>query len=382
MQFELDLEQEQLRDSLVRLLQAQASFERRRQAVATPQGWDVSLWPALGGLGVTALTLPEAHGGFGQRPVALLPVLQALGHSLAVQPFLPSAVMAATAILRAGSQAQQLALLPGIADASRIVVFAHDEPAARQPSLWVETRARCVDGRWRLDGHKHNVLFAAGCSIVVSARDEEQKIRLFLLDPTQPGVHLTPTRLIDDTPAAAIELVGAQAEPLLGDGLAALQAALDAGSAASCGETLGVAQRAYDLTIDYLRTRQQFGRTIGSNQALRHRAAEMHVALDTLRSAAMAGLLALEIEDEPERTRELARARMLASRHGTFITQQAIQLHGGIGMTIEYAVGHCLRRMAVLDALFGDGAAHAARLGASLAVQIVASDEGRAALAA
>jgi pimeloyl-CoA dehydrogenase len=119
MQFELDNDQEQLRDSLARLLQARASFEQRRQAVATPQGCCATLWPAMGALGVTALTLPEAHGGFGQRPVALLPVPQALGDSLAAQPSLAATVLAATAIARAGSDAQRQALLPGIADTSR-----------------------------------------------------------------------------------------------------------------------------------------------------------------------------------------------------------------------------------------------------------------------
>lgn len=379
MQFELDHEQQQLGDSLVRLLQAQAPFDRRRQAVATPQGWDTSLWPAVGALGVTALALPEACGGYGQRPVALLPVLQALGHSLALQPFLATAVLAATAISRAGSATQQQGLLPGIADASRIVALAHDEPAARHQPLWIETRARCVAGRWVLDGHKHNVLFGGDASmLVVSARDESDRVMLFLVDPAQPGVQRAQTCLIDDSPAANLALRAAHAEPLPGDGLAALQAAQDAGIAAACAEALGVAELAYDLTVEYVQTRQQFGRAIGSNQALRHRVAEMRVALDMLRSAAMAGLLALEIGDGPHRARELSRARMLASRHGTFITQQAVQLHGGIGMTIEYAAGHCLRRMTVLEALFGDGASHAARLGASLAAEIVASDEGRA----
>lgn len=382
MLFELDSEQEQLRDSLARLLQAKAPFEQRRKAVATQQGWDRSLWPALGELGVTALALPEAHGGFGQRPVALLPVLEALGRSLALQPFLASAVLAATAISRAGSDAQQQALLPHIADASRIVAFAHDEPAARHQALWIETRAKVVEGRWRLDGRKHNVLFAGDAStIVVSARDEHDRVMLFLLDPAQQGVQLTQTRLIDDSPAADVVMDAARAEPLPGDGLPGLQAAQDAGIAAACAESLGVAERAFGLTVEYVQTRNQFGRAIGSNQAVRHRVAEMRVALDMLRSAAMAGLLALEIGDEQQRARELSRARMLASRHGTFIAQQAIQLHGGIGMTVEYPAGHCLRRMTVLDALFGDGASHAARLGAALAAEIVASDDGRAAAA-
>ncbi len=380
MHFELDDEQEQLRASLVRLLQERAPFAQRKRLVDSERGWDPSLWPALAALGVTALVLPEADEGFGQRPVALLPTLQALGASLAVQPFLATAVLAATALVRAGSAAQRKHLLPGIADGSWIVAFAHDEAGARHEPLWVETRARSVEGRWLLDGGKRNVLFGADAgAILVSARDALGAIRLFLVDPAQPGVKCDAARLIDDTPAADLTLSAAHAEPLPGDGQVALQAACDAGTAATCAEALGVAERAYALTVEYVQARQQFGRAIGSNQAVRHRIAEMRVALEMLRSAAMAGLLALDIEDEDERTRELARARMLVARHGLFIAQQAIQLHGGIGMTIEYDVGHCMRRMTVLDMLFGDGASHAARLGAMLARGIVASDDERVA---
>lgn len=376
MHFELDEEQEQLRASLVRLLQTQAPFERRRRLTDGARGWDTALWPALAALGITALALPEANDGFDQRPVAMLPVLQALGASLAVQPFLPTAVLTATALLRAGTTAQRQQLLPGIADGSRIIAFAHDEANARHDPLLIETRARWVEGRWLLDGHKQNVLFGADAdTLLVSARTAQGDAMLFLLDPLQPGVDRAATRLVDDTPAADLTLSAARAEPLPGDGQAAVCSAWEAGLAAACAEALGVAERAYALTVEYVQARQQFGRAIGSNQSVRHRVAEMRVALDILRSAAMAGLLALEMEDDEERSRELARAKMLVARHGLFITQEAIQLHGGIGMTIEYAVGHCLRRMTVLDMLFGDGASHASRLGAALAQGIVASDD-------
>jgi len=377
MHFELDEQQEQLHASLVRLLRDRAPFEGRRRLTEGERGWDPSLWPALAALGVTALALPETDGGFGQRPVALLPTLRALGASLAIQPFLATAVLAATALVRAGSDAQRRRLLPGIADGSRIVAFAHCEAGARHQPLWIETRARCVEGRWLLHGCKHNVLFGAEAgAFIVSARDAHDTVRLFLLDPAQPGAKCDATRLIDDTPASDLTLSAAQAEPLPGEGLAALGAACDAGIAAICAEALGVAEHAYALTVEYVQARQQFGRAIGSNQAVRHRVAEMRVALEMLRSAAMAGLLALEAQDDEERSRELARAKMLVARHGLSVTQKAIQLHGGIGMTTEYGAGHCLRRMTVLDMLFGDGTCHAARLGAALARGIVASDDG------
>lgn len=378
MRLELDADEQQLQDSLRRLLQAQASFERRREAARSDAGWDTALWPALGELGVIALTLPQAHGGFAQPPVAQLTLLQALGHALALQPFLPSAVLAATAIARAGSEAQQQVLLAAIAQGSSVVAWAHDEPAARHNPLWVEAGAERDGGDWLLHGSKHNVLYgAAADTLIVSARAAGEPgaahgLQLFMVNPAQPGVRRRALRLIDDTPAADIEFRGARADLLdAGSAPDAIRAAQEAGIAAVCAEALGVVERAYELSVKYVQVRQQFGRAIGANQTVRHRVAEMRVALEMMRSAALAGLLALQLEQPADRSRELSRAKMLISRHGGFITQQAIQLHGGIGMTVEYAVGHCLRRLTVLDQLFGDGATHAA----ALAAGIVAKDD-------
>lgn len=375
MQFELDSDQQQLQDSLRRLLDDQASFEQRRKAAAGEPGWNPQLWRRLAELGVTALTLPEAHGGFGAAPIASLAVLRELGHALALEPYLATAVLAATAVTRAGSEAQQAGLLPAIAGGETVAAWAHDEAAGRHAPLWIETRATRDGGGWKLQGRKHNVLHGADAEwLVVSARSagaasDGGGVALFLLRADAPGVHRAALRLIDDTPAAEIAFDGAEAQ-LLGDGAhawAALRATQDAGLAAACAEAAGVCERAYQLTVDYVQTRQQFGRVIGSNQALRHRVAEMRVALEMVRSAAMAALLALEEADDGQRATELSRAKMLVSRHGTFIAQQGIQLHGGIGMTLEYMVGHCLRRLTVLDQLFGDGPTHAARLGRRLA---------------
>jgi pimeloyl-CoA dehydrogenase len=391
MHFDLDSEQRQLQDSLRRLLQDKAPFARRRDVTAGDLGFDAALWESLAELGIAAIALPEAHGGLAQPPVAQLPVLQELGRSLALTPFLPSVVLAATAVARCGSPAQQEALLPGIAAGTRLLAFAHEEPAGRHAAVWVEATARRSGHEWLFDGHKHNVLYGASAEcLVVSARvagapDDPRGLALFLVRTDQPAVRCTPLRWIDDTPVAEFDFSGAAAQPL-GDpddgqaGWRTLQAVQEAGMAAACAEALGVAERAFELTVEYVQARQQFGKPLAANQALRHRVAEMRVALDMLRSAALAGVLALEIQDAQQRARELSRAKMLMSRHGIFLAQQAIQLHGGIGMTIEYPVGHCLRRLTVLDQLFGDGAAHAARLGAALAADgpaggIVAKDD-------
>lgn len=377
MNFELDTDQQQLQASLRRLLDSEASFERRRAASATPAGFNAAVWRSMAELGVVAMAMPEAYGGYGLPPVALLPVLQELGRALSLEPYLATAVLGATAVATAGSAAQKDLLLNEAASATRLLAFAHEERAARHARLWVECSAREVDGGWVLHGAKHNVLHgAAADTLVVSARvsgrpDAAEGVALFLVRPGDAGVTCEPVRLVDDTPAAEFHFNGAKAE-LLGDvaaGAAAILATVQAGMAATCAEALGVAERAYAMTVEYVQTRQQFGRAIGSNQSLRHRVAEMCVALEGVRSAAMIGLLALDMEDAAERALELSRAKMLVSRHATFIAREAIQLHGGMGMTLELAVGHCLRRITVLDQLFGDGPTHAARLGAELALE-------------
>jgi alkylation response protein AidB-like acyl-CoA dehydrogenase len=314
-----------------------------------------------------------------------LPVLRELGWALSVEPYLATAVLAATAIARGGSAGQCEELLPAIAEGRAVCAWAHDEAGARHAPLWVETSATREGDSWRLHGHKLNVLHGASAQwLVASARiagaaDDATGVRLFLVPGDAAGLTRAPLRLIDDTPAAEIAFDGAIAQAL-GDAqdgkraMGALQATQEAGLAAACAEAVGVVERAYALTVEYIQTRQQFGRAIGTNQSLRHRVAEMRVALEMVRSAAMAALLALDIEDRDARERELSRAKMLVSRHGTFIVQQGVQLHGGIGMTVEYAVGHCLRRLTVLDQLFGDGASHAARLGQ----RFVATDDARA----
>lgn len=377
MNFEPDDEQRQLRDSLRRLLEVEGGFGQRRRAVGTEAGWSRELWRSICGLGLAAMPLPTEHGGFGMPPITLLPVLQELGRSLALVPFLSSTVLASSAVGRAGSATQRGHWLPGLADGSRRLAWAHDEAPARHRGIWLQTKARFDGLRWRLDGRKHNVLYGTDADAwVVSARvagapGDAHGLALFLVAPGE-GVRCAARRLIDDTPAAEIELQGAWAEPL-GDAsdhaaaLAALCATQEAGLAAVCAEAAGVAESAFAFTTAYVRERRQFGRAIGDNQAVRHRVAEMQVALDMVRSAAMAALLALDIDDGGRRRDELSRAKMLVGRHATFVAQQAIQLHGGIGMTVEYPVGHCLRRLGVIEQSFGDAPSHAARLGAALA---------------
>ncbi|WP_326540565.1 acyl-CoA dehydrogenase family protein [Pseudorhodoferax sp.] len=375
MHFNLSEEQQLLAQSLNRLLQDQYGFEKRRAIAASERGSSAQAWAQLAQLGTTALGIPEALGGLGGGNVDRLPVAQAFGRFLVLEPYLASVVLGATAVREAGSQAQQRALLPGVAGGTLQLAWAHDEAAARHSPLWVESRAQRDGAAWRLDGVKNLVLHAGTADrLVVSARiagapGDAQGLALFLVDPGAAGVALRRYRLIDDTPAGELTLTGAAAEAL-GDAtdgacaLAAIRSATAAGTAAACSDMVGAMEAAFELTRGYLNTRKQFGKLIGEYQALRHRLAEMNVALEVSRSMAIAAAVAADDPAAPDSAADLPRAKLVIGRHARTLCQAAIQSHGGIGMTEEYAVGHSLRRIHVLDQLFGDADAQAARLAA------------------
>lgn len=374
MNFELNEEQSALADSLARVLGDHYSFERRRALVASGRPHDEAAWSALVQLGVTALLVPEAHDGFGGGARDLLPVMQGLGKSLCMEPFLASAVLATTALRMGAADDVQARLLPALV-AGEIAAWAHDEPEGRHAPLWVETTAERKNGRWALTGTKANVL-AAGLagSFIVSARvsgspGDADGCALFLVDAKASGVSLRAFRLVDDTAAGELTLQGAAAEPLADPydtacARNAIAATVNTGIATACADMLGASQAAFDLTMDYLRTRKQFGRFIGENQALRHRAAEMLVALEMTRSMAIAAAVAADDAEGDDAAADLHRAKLCVARNARIVAHGGIQLHGGIGMTEEYAVGHSLRRIHVLDQLFGDADAHAMRLAA------------------
>ncbi|KQP36330.1 acyl-CoA dehydrogenase family protein [Pseudorhodoferax sp. Leaf274] len=381
MNFEPTDEQAQLQDSVRRLLADHGRFEQRRAAAATADGFQRSLWRHLAELGVTALCVDEAHGGFGGGAVDRLPVLQACGHALLLEPVLSSSVLGATAVQLAGDAAAKARLLAPAAAGRLLLAWAHDEADARHAPCWVATQATQHAGQWTLTGRKRHVLHGQSADhLVVTARtdgapDAEAGIALFVVDAQAAGQQRRGYRLVDDTPAAELVLDGVAAQPL-GDprddarARVALQGTLDAGLAAVCADMLGAMELAFELAVEYLNTRQQFGRLIGQNQALRHKAAEMQVGLEMSRSMAMAAAIAADRPDASESAADLLRAKLVIGRHARQLCQNAVQIHGGIGMTEEYAVGHALRRIHVLDQLFGDSAAQAARLADAWAVRM------------
>ncbi|QEZ42916.1 acyl-CoA dehydrogenase family protein [Cupriavidus oxalaticus] len=377
MNFDLNDEQRQLADSLSRLLADHYGFERRRALGRTGTDTDPEIWTRLASLGVTALGIPETFGGLGGGAEDRLPVMQALGRALVIEPYLASAVLATTAVREAGTAAQKAALLPGLADGTLRLAWAHDESAGRHAPLWVETTAHAGPDGWRLDGGKAGVLHGAEASrLVVTARvrgeaEDEDGLALFIVDPNDDGVAMRAYRLLDDTAAADVSLHHARAEPL-GDpagtarAVSAIRAVAAAGIAAACADMVGAMEAALALTTDYVRTRRQFGRPIGDYQTMRHRIADMCVSVELARSMAVAAALASDEPGHEDAATELSRAKVIIGTHARSVCHAAIQAHGGIGMTEEYAVAHCLRRIHVMEQLFGDGEAHVRRLAETL----------------
>jgi len=372
MQFELNDDQRALQSSLSRLLNDRYNFEIRRRLAVAPEGHDPETWHSLVQLGLTALPVPEAHGGFGGRAEDLLSVMQELGAALSLEPYLPQ-VLGATALRLAGREDQCADILPRLVSGDLRLAWAHDEDQGRHAPWWVQTRASRAGDIWILDGTKSLVLAAPlADKFVVTARVQGEAAdrdgcALFLVDASSPGVRLRSFRLVDDSMAGTLTLQSAQAQ-LIGQsgdwakGAAAIDGTIAMGIAAICADMTGAMRAAYDLAVKYLNTRQQFGRVIGQNQALRHRAAEMLVSLELAKSMAIAAAVAVDTADAPESKLDLHRAKLSVARHARLLAQHAIQIHGGIGMTEEYAVGHYLRRIHVLDHCFCDADAHAVRL--------------------
>jgi pimeloyl-CoA dehydrogenase small subunit len=377
MDFELSDEQRLLKDSVDRLMADRYSFEARKGYLKQPQGWSPELWGRYAELGLLGLPFSEEHGGFGGGPVEIMLVMEAFGRALALEPYLATVVLAGTAIRTGGNAEQQGEILPAITEGRMKLAFAHGERQARYDLTNVMTRAKRDGDGWVLDGAKSVVFHGDSADkLVVSARtsgadDAEDGITLFLVDANAEGVARRGYALRDETRAAELSLtnVAVGAGDVLGElgkGFAIVQAVVEAGIAAMGAETVGAMETMHAMTLDYSRTREQFGRPIGSYQVVQHRLADMLMSMEQGRSMAMLASISLTENDPLERARSIAMAKVGYGQAARYVSQQAIQLHGGIGMTEEYAVGHYFRRCMVIEHTFGDTAYHLGRLAAQV----------------
>ena len=373
MDFELTDEQRLLRESVDRLLADHYGFVQRRGYLAEPEGWSTQLWSRYAEQGLLGLPFHEDYGGFGGGPIEVMLVMEAFGRVLALEPYLATVVLSGTALRLAGSEAQKRQILPRIADGSWILAFAHGERQARYDLSDVLTTAKPTARGWLLDGAKSVVVHGDSAEqLIVSARvagerDDPDGIGLFLVDTKANGVARRSYPMRDGSRAAEISLSGVELEreAVLGEpgnAMPVIERVVEAGIAATSAEAVGAMEAMHAMTLEYLKTRRQFGRPIGQNQVLQHRAAEMLIALEQGRSMAMLATMMVEEPDRTERARNIAMAKVGVGQASRFVAQNAIQLHGGIGMTEEYAVGHYFRRCIVIEHTFGDPAYHLSRL--------------------
>ncbi|MDR2188101.1 MAG: acyl-CoA dehydrogenase [Azonexus sp.] len=372
MDFNYSEEQQMLADTVGRFVDKDYDFETRRNLSRSAAGFSEDNWKLFGELGLLALNVPEEFGGMGGGAVETLIVMEAFGRGLVVEPYLPTAVVVAGLIAHAGSTAQKEKLLGAIANGSRRFALAALEPQGRF-DLWnVETKAVSSDKGFVLNGRK-SVVSGGGsaASFIVSARTagistDQQGISLFLVDAGAIGVTVKDFPTIDGLRAAEVmfDNVTVTADALIGvldGGYPILDAAIDCGIAALCAEAVGAMSKLIEITAEYLRTRKQFGKPIGSFQALQHRAADMLIALEQSRSAALMAAAKLDAVDATERRAAVSAAKTIIGHAGRSIGQAAIQLHGGMGMTDELAVGYYAKRLVSIDLTWGNSEHHVER---------------------
>jgi pimeloyl-CoA dehydrogenase small subunit len=367
MDFDLSDEQRLLQDSITRLMADRYAFDQRKQYLKTSEGYSAALWSQYAELGLLGLPFAEAYGGFGGGAQEIMLVMQAFGHALILEPYFATVVLGGTALQRAASDAQKSAVLPAIAEGRLKLAFAHSERQARYDLSDVVTTAKPSGNGWVLDGAK-SVVIHGDCAdkLVVSARTSgeryaEDGITLFLLDANAPGVARRGYATRDELRAADIALGNVQVgnDDVLGEvgkGLPVVRRVIEAGIAATAAESVGAMEAMHSMTLDYSKTREQFGKPIGSYQVVQHRLADMFMTLEQGRSMAMLATMMVDHPDDAERAHKLAMAKVGVGQAGRYVSQSAIQMHGGIGMTEEYAVGHYFRRCMVIERLFGDTA--------------------------
>ncbi len=373
MDFDLSEEQRLLKDSVDRLLADRYDFEARRKHMAGDKGWSADIWAKFAELGILALPFSEEDGGFGGGATETMLVMESFGRSLVVEPYLATVVLGGGLLNAAASAEQRADILPGVIEGETTLAFAHAERQARYDLADIETKAAKDGDGWTLTGAKSLVLHGdSATKLIVSARTaggrtDEKGVGLFLVDAGAKGVEIRGYDTQDGMRAAEVTLSGAKGEAL-GDpegAMPAIRQVVDEAIAALCAEAVGAMEKSNELTVEYLKTRKQFGVHIGAFQALQHRGAEMFVALEQARSMAMFAAVMSRDSDAAERSRAVSGAKVQIGRSARFIGQSAVQMHGGVGMTMELAIGHYFKRMTMIDKMFGDADHHLGKVGAA-----------------
>lgn len=367
MDFNLTEEQELLRDGLTKFLAVRYDLEKSRAAAKTGIGWQPDIWRGFAAeLGILGATMPEDVGGIGGGATELMVITEALGHALVVEPFVDAVVVAGGLLLRGGGAAASAVLEQVIAGAA-VTALAAAEPDSGDRWQEVSSQAEPDGDGWVLNGNKLMVVAAPlATHLLVTARTPAADgISLFLTEIGVSGIQMHPYRTIDDRRAADIVFDGVRlpSEALVGEqGQAwpSLSRARDEGAAAICSEAVGCMRKVLADTVEYCKQRQQFGQPIGRFQVLQHRMVDMYMELEQAVAAVYLAILHLDA-DEVSRARAVSAAKATVGRAARFIGQQAVQLHGGMGMTEELAIGHYFKRLTAIQYEFGTTDQHTAR---------------------
>lgn len=368
MDFNFTEEQKQFADALRRWAGKDYGFEQRKKIIHSPSGVSADAWNTLVELGMTALPVPEAQGGFSGTAVDMLVVMQELGRALVVEPYLATAMGARMLQLAGGHES----LLERVATGELRLACALHEKQSRYDLSDIQTRAVPAGGGHVLNGEKCVVVHGAQAGmLLVSARSsgqprEQDGISLFVVAADAPGVTVKDYRTIDGQRAADIALVDVQvaADALLGSagaGWDMLDAGVDYGTTLLCAEAVGAMEALNAATLDYLKTRQQFGVPIGKFQALQHRMVDMFIQQEQARAMATLAAVRVDGQDALERRRNVSAAKARVGQALKYVGQQAIQLHGGMGVTDEMPASHYFKRLSMIELTLGDTDYHLAR---------------------
>ena len=375
MDFDLSEEQSMLKDSVDRLLADHYDFEARNGYLKSAEGWSTGVWSHFAELGMLGLPFAEEDGGFGGGSVEMMIIMESLGRVLALEPFFSTVVLGG-GFVRLGASAEKRAeLVPQIADGTLKLAFAHTEREARYDLNHVGTTATREGDSFVLSGSKSVVLHGDSADrLIVSARldgdvRDENGIGLFLVDPASEGLSRRGYQLQDGSRAAEVSLdkVRVDAANIIGEAgnaLPLIRRVVDQAIAALSAESVGVMSMMHEQTLEYLKVRKQFGVPIGAFQVLQHAAVDMFVAIEQARSITQYATMMAGTDDDSERAKAMAAAKAEIGRGGKFVGETAVQLHGGVGMTMEYAVGHYFKRATMIDITFGDSSHHLRALAA------------------
>jgi len=361
MDFELTDEQVLLGETVRDLLARAYDPESRLKVLDTELGWSRDVWSQLAELGVLGLSFSEEDGGVGAGPVETMVVMEEVGRRLAPEPLLDAVLLPGGLIASLGTADQRQRILPEVAGGSRLLAFAHEEAGSRWPEITVATTAAADGDGYRLSGVKSRVPHGdCADELVVTALGPDGVLRLFLVAADAEGVSRTAYRTFDERRGAQIEFASAPAELLgaaeAGDVTEAVATAIATAQASLCAESIGAMGEALRLTTEYLKTRKQFGVTLSKFQTLTQRAADMYVAMELARSMSFYATASLaEGTVDPI---ALSRARLQVGRGARHVAQEAVQMHGGIGITTEYPVSHYVARLTAVDQTFGGRREH------------------------